>query len=81
MSEKCFIYGKNSSPTSISPFCKPEGGWEEVGMVGKKGDSIINIIDTTGKRDFAAEVERVLHMADGALLLIKAFLFSTFKFD
>ena len=36
-------------------------------------DTKINIIDTPGHSDFGGEVERVMNMADGVLLLVDAF--------
>lgn len=36
------------------------------------GSTKINIIDTPGHADFGGEVERVLNMADGVLLLVDA---------
>ena len=36
-------------------------------------DTKINIIDTPGHADFGGEVERVINMADGVLLLVDAF--------
>src|SRR3989344_4615115 len=36
------------------------------------GDTKINIVDTPGHADFGGEVERVLNMADGSLLLVDA---------
>ncbi len=37
------------------------------------GDLRINIVDTPGHADFGGEVERVMRMADGALILVDAF--------
>ncbi len=38
----------------------------------KYGDMRINIVDTPGHADFGGEVERILNMADGVLLLVDA---------
>ncbi len=35
-------------------------------------DTVINIVDTPGHRDFGAEVERILSMVEGVLLLVDA---------
>ena len=39
----------------------------------KYGDTKINIVDTPGHADFGGEVERILTMVDGVLLLVDAF--------
>ena len=60
--ERVMDSGELEKERGITILAKPTSiNWRE---------SRINIIDTPGHRDFAAEVERVLHMADGALLLI-----------
>ena len=39
----------------------------------KFGDTTINILDTPGHADFGGEVERVMKMVDGVLLVVDAF--------
>ena len=39
----------------------------------KYRDTTINILDTPGHADFGGEVERIMHMVDGALLLVDAY--------
>jgi len=39
----------------------------------KWGDHIINIVDTPGHADFGGEVERVMKMVDGVLLVVDAY--------
>jgi GTP-binding protein len=36
------------------------------------GETKINIVDTPGHADFGGEVERIMGMVDGALLLVDA---------
>ena len=39
----------------------------------KYGDTTFNILDTPGHADFGGEVERIMHMVDGCLLLVDAY--------
>ncbi|CCI87169.1 translational GTPase TypA [Lactobacillus gigeriorum] len=39
----------------------------------KYHDTTINILDTPGHADFGGEVERIMHMVDGCLLLVDAY--------
>jgi len=45
-----------------------------INYTSRRGEGVhINIVDTPGHADFSGEVERVLKMADGVLLLVDAF--------
>ena len=64
MDERVMDSGDLEKERGITILAKPTSiNWQ---------DKRINIIDTPGHADFGGEVERVLHMADGVILLTDA---------
>ena len=64
ISERLMDSGELEKERGITILAKPTSiRWKNVR---------INIIDTPGHADFGGEVERVLHMADGVILLTDA---------
>ena len=67
VAERLMDSGDLEKERGITILAKPTSVmWKDVRM---------NIIDTPGHADFGGEVERVLNMADGVLLLVDAFEF------
>jgi len=76
---KCSTTTANWSRPAASPRCWPNDLERERGItiLAKAtsilwGDTRINIVDTPGHADFGGEVERILNMVDGALVLVDA---------
>lgn len=62
----------NSNKSAVSPFCKLYSHFSSKCTGISYNGFKINIVDTPGHQDFGGEVERIMDMVDGVILVVCA---------